>query len=51
MVFNSRWPDLPGTLTVEQRRDAATLRLLRPAKRNAINPEMLSGCTGEDARD
>jgi enoyl-CoA hydratase/carnithine racemase len=51
MVFNSRWSDLPGTLTVEQRCDAAALRLSRPAKRNAITPEMLSGCAGEDARD
>jgi enoyl-CoA hydratase/carnithine racemase len=43
MVFNSGWSDLPDTLAVEQRGDAAILRLSRPAKRNAINPEMLSG--------
>jgi (methylthio)acryloyl-CoA hydratase len=30
-------------LAVEQRGDAAILRQSRPAKRNAINPEMLSG--------
>ena len=41
MVFNSGWSDLPDTLAVEQRGDAAILRLSRPAKRNAINPEML----------
>jgi (methylthio)acryloyl-CoA hydratase len=43
MVVNSRWPDLPDTLAVEQRGDAAILRLSRPAKRNAIDPQMLSG--------
>jgi (methylthio)acryloyl-CoA hydratase len=43
MVFNSRWSELPSTLSVEQRGDAAILRLSRPAKRNAINPEMLNG--------
>jgi (methylthio)acryloyl-CoA hydratase len=43
MVFNPRWSDLPSTLSVEERGDAAILRLSRPAKRNAINPEMLKG--------
>jgi (methylthio)acryloyl-CoA hydratase len=43
MASNSGWSDLPPTLTVGQRGDAAILRLSRPAKRNAINPEMLSG--------
>ena len=43
MVFNSRRSKLPNNLAVEQRGDAVFLRLSRPAKCNAIDPEMLSG--------